>query len=53
MTAMLIEAAKAVGPIVIVEDVNLKWRAILKQKNILERNACNSKIIETGVEIDS
>jgi putative transposase len=34
-------------------DAILKRRAILKQKTILERKACNSKIIETRVEIDS
>jgi transposase InsO family protein len=33
-------------------DAILKRRAILKQKTILERKACNSKIMETGVEID-
>lgn len=34
-------------------DAILQSRAMVKQKTILERKACNSKIMETGVEIDS
>jgi len=33
-------------------DAILQRRAMLKEKTILERKAYNSKIMETGIEID-